>query len=404
MSALMKLIEKTRKDRDETLAAAEVFLERMAGGEELPPADAIVLAELQASAKTANDRIEVMTVQASEQLAAQQRDALYDGQAAAVKETVGASLQVREPDLSLGELFTRSDAYQAYRKTKSGSSGVVDIDFALIKSTDANGKPFAGVWRARDAATGTHSTPLLDACGFEPVGSGSFEYIQWGTANPEAGVVAEGATKPEATVTPVLMPGQLDKVAHHLPLSQEVLEDFPRMEAMVSGALIRGVRDKAEALAAAALVAASLQGIAKPTLLAAIRYGIAETQKAGFRSTAVVVNPTDYATIDVDLLTSTLNGARRESPVWGLTVVSAGAVAEGTAYVGDLMAGVTVFARQQVQLRMTDSHASEFTSNILRVLAEQRIKTIVTQPAALVRCTVAPETATEPEPETSRRK
>jgi hypothetical protein len=58
--------------------------------------------------------------------------------------------------------------------------------------------------------------------------------------------------------------------------------------------------------------------------------------------------------------------------VWGLTPVHSTAIAAGTAMLVDPMS-VAVFDRQQVSAYMTDSHASQFVSNVLTLLLEARI-------------------------------
>ena len=76
----------------------------------------------------------------------------------------------------------------------------------------------------------------------------------------------------------------------------------------------------------------------------------------------------------------------------GLTAVALAvsqAVTAGTAYVGDFKTAMTLFDRGNLAVYMTDSHAAEFTDNVLRVLAEARMKAIVQMPAALCECTVA---------------
>lgn len=291
----------------------------------------------------------------------------------------------------LGAAFVASPQFAAALQ-RGGNSDAFVAQLALIKSVDANGKPLAGVARVRDQAQPEHETPLLDAFGFEPVASNSFEYVTWPLTVPRAGVVAEGAPKPEATDAPELVPGTLEKLAHWIPITQEYLEDTARLAAITSGRLVDGVRDKAEAQAADVLVGAALPEQEGDTLLAAIRLGVADVQLRGFRPRTVALNPMDYANIDIDLLSRTLSGARANSPLWALNVVPAGAITAGTAYVGDFKSGGTVFARSEVVLRMTDSHADYFIKNQLVILAEQRVKTVITQPAAITKVSGPPAT------------
>ena len=150
-----------------------------------------------------------------------------------------------------------------------------------------------------------------------------------------------------------------------------------------------GVRNKAEAKVAAAIVAATLPAVDHADgLLQAARLGMASVVAAGFAPMNLILNPADAAEMDIDLLGKALRGAEASTPKWGLTVIEAPAVTAGTVYVGDLYSAVSVYARDQVQLFITDSHAAEFVDEKLRILARQRLSAHVTQPNALAECTV----------------
>ena len=66
--------------------------------------------------------------------------------------------------------------------------------------------------------------------------------------------------------------------------------------------------------------------------------------------------------------------------------VSSNAIASGTALVLDT-AAVQVWDRQSATAYMTDSHASNFTSNILTLLLECRMALSLYQPKAVVKVT-----------------
>jgi hypothetical protein len=382
------LILKLRADRDAARASAETLLTKMEAGD-LTETEQSNLKSLTDEATTLDARIKELTEMETQRIEAENLDARFDR----LREEKSSTLQVTEPAPDLGSRFTESEAYKSYLKTPSGNSGVFSTEMALVTTIDVNDANLIGTQRVRDAAMPTVSTPFLDALGYEPVGGNALDWIEWPLVVPEAGVVAEGAVKPEATYAPVLRSGTLEKLAHHIPVTREMLEDMPRARAIISGALMTGVRLKAEDNAYTALKAATLPTAQTSladggTLLGAIRIGIAECRAHGWASGTVVLNPFDYADIDISLLESTLLGARRDSSVWGLTVVSSAIVDPGTAYVGDFKAGMTLFDRRVTNLYITDSHASEFTSNILRILAEARMKAIVTRPEAIVECSV----------------
>jgi Phage capsid family len=384
-----RLIERLRADRDEIRTTADTVLAKADADGKLSADDQANLDSLLAEATALDTRIGSLVQTEMARIEQDRIEAQFD--LARHERATGQS--DTQDNTSLAEQFVRSDMFAAYAANPSGSSARFEAKtsaFGLIGSVDANDNPLAPRSRVRDAALPSYPIPLLNAIGYEPVGSNAIEWIEWPADVPLAGTVAEGAEKPEATYSPVLREGTLDTYAHHIPLTRQALQDIPRVQAVVQNALLRGVWLKAEAAAAAALVAATFPTATHDSLLEAIRVGLAQNQSDGWATDAVVLNPFDYAEIDIDLLTKTLNGARAESPVWGLRVIPAAAVAPGTAYVGDLKSGMTLFDRNVTSIYMTDSHASEFTSNIIRLLGEGRMKTVVDRPEAIVECTVAP--------------
>ena len=140
---------------------------------------------------------------------------------------------------------------------------------------------------------------------------------------------------------------------------------------------------------AAALVAATLPTATGADLSTAIRVGIGTVEAAGYNPNAVVLNPADYAALDVAAAAARNTGPDRRSTFWGLPAVPASSITAGTALVGDFASGATLFDRGVTNVFLSDSHASLFISNILVILAEARLKSAVTEPLAICECTEA---------------
>jgi hypothetical protein len=116
--------------------------------------------------------------------------------------------------------------------------------------------------------------------------------------------------------------------------------------------------------------------------------GVGVVQAAGFNPGAVLLNPTDWAEMDVAAMRGTLAGATIRQNYWGLTLIPSIAQPVGTAVVGDFRAALSHYIRSQVAMYITDSHADTFLSNVFTLLAERRAKTVVVRPQALCECTV----------------
>lgn len=290
---------------------------------------------------------------------------------------------------SIGQRFVESEAFLNYKG--HGSSAPVEFpDFlgieqrAAITTDDLNILPYQFTGRVGYVTT----TPFLDAIGREVVNSNSVTYIDWGTGDPLAGgPIAEGELKPEAAITPTEVPLVVETYAHWKAITRQALEDYPRIQSIVEGKLRGGLADKLESVAATTLTTATLTTVTNADLLAGIRIAVGNIQAEGFTPNAVVLNPADYAALDIAAASASNSGPTAFGTFWGLRPIAAGAIPEGEAYVGDFKQGFTWFDRNVTSVFMTDSHSDYFIRNLLVVLAEARSAFAVTDAAALAKVT-----------------
>ena len=141
---------------------------------------------------------------------------------------------------------------------------------------------------------------------------------------------------------------------------------------------------------------------ATPTEAAGISVRKAKTvaQLSNLEPDAVVMNPVDWGAVE---LSTESQGMFRVSQnaqtglsarIWGMAVVTSTAITGttfgttgGTFLVGAFRTGATLWERTGVWLYLSDSHASNFTANILTLPAELRAALTVLKPSALVKGT-----------------
>lgn len=293
---------------------------------------------------------------------------------------------------SWGETFIASDAFRAY--SGHGQSAIVEVgSFLEMRAaiTTAQLPVPHFVWAPVEYQT---RAPLLEVCGHVTVSAGVVDWVEIG-GDPVAAVVAEGAAKPEAAIAATPKTAALDTIAHWVQITRQALDDAPYIRSIIEQKLRRGLLNKAEADMAAAIdastaVQTSTATAAQGGMLAAIRGGIGKVEATGYQPNAVALNPADYAVLDVDVMGKTDTGPVRGQTFWGVTPVAAASIPAGKAYVGDFIAGATLFDRGVTSVFVSDSHASLFISNILVILAEARLKSAVTAPLALCECTAIP--------------
>jgi hypothetical protein len=303
----------------------------------------------------------------------------------------GVAVMERRAELTTpGRGFIESPAFLEYRGAGMGPRYEVDDFLSLrapIMTSDLNIQPF----RWTGPPQPPFATPLLDVVAHVSVSTGAIEWVIIGP-DPEAAVVAEGAPKPEATLTFTPASAALETLAHWIQITRQALEDASYIQSLIETKLRRGLALKAEHDAAAAIVAGwpAVGAVTGTTLLEAIRVGIATVEDRGYRPNAVLMNPADWAALDIAVMVESVDGPARQQTFWGLRPVASSDVAAGTAYVGDFQSAVTLFDRGVSNVFLTDSHAANFISNVLVILAETRLKTVATELLAAVPVQAAP--------------
>lgn len=290
----------------------------------------------------------------------------------------------REPAAreSWGAAFVRSDVFTGYGR--HGQSAKLDVEMRELPTglSDLAGAGWNGATSQIDASGPVTPTPLLDASTSVQVSGNAVEFVAWNKVAGGAAVVPEKGEKPSVEFAPAVTSSTLEMVAAYTQLTRQLIEDAAAVRSLIDGELRREVIRKEEAQAAAAIAAAALPTATGADLLAAIRNGMATVQGAGYAPNAVLLNPADYADLDVSLIGAT-NGPIVNRTFWGLTPIASAEQPAGSAVVGDFKTAVQHFYRSEVQLFITDSHANTFLSNVFTLLAERRSLTAVVRPDAL---------------------
>jgi HK97 family phage major capsid protein len=111
--------------------------------------------------------------------------------------------------------------------------------------------------------------------------------------------------------------------------------------------------------------------------------------KLSERVTGVVLNPTDWADIELQkdstgqyIWVDVTTGG--ESKVWRLAVVPTNAIAAGNFWVGDFAAAAVVYDRQEATIEISREHGDNLVKNVVTILVEERLGSAVEAPGALV--------------------
>lgn len=384
---MSEILEKLRAERDQVRTAAIAIAE----GDDFNPEDKN-FTELETRARELDNRIDKLAGLFSAQADADALDGRLAKAAKARRQTEQRSTNGTETRGSWGARFIESEVFTEYRGRGQSHRFEIDDDVerrALPTGiTDLVGAELNLGKQQIDTSARPVPTPLLDAIATIAVSTNAIEYVAWAAVAGGAGIVPEKGAKPSIEYAPTVTPDTLDMIAVYTQLTRQLIEDAASVRSYIDGDLRRQVLIKEEAEAAAALGGATLPTATGDSLLAAIRHGMATVQGSGYQPNAVLLNPADYADLDIDVMGATVGGPVVGQRFWGLTPIPAASQAAGSAVVGDFNTGVNHFVRSQVSLYVTDSHAETFLSNVFTLLAERRSKTAVVRPDALVRASV----------------
>ena len=396
---MLTYLRQLTAERDSLTAAATSLADTAATeGRDLTETESASLASMQTRCAAIDQQLttyggQVDSTRAYAALRARLSETTDDGSDALPPTRGGGALATRgatPPPQGWGEMFTASAEFRAYGGR--GSSGEVDLP-GLFERTPITLTGFPGDLPPyyHTPVGWSQTTPLLDAVGKISTNSNVIQWYTWPGMAPPAAVVPEGTDKPELVYDPTPHTDTLATYAHYKAISRQALEDIPQIQSIVEGTLRKGVIQAIDNAVAAALNNAA-SGIPTSTatdLLAGIRVAIGNVQARGYVTpNAAVMNPADFAAIDLAVMVESVDGPRKQSTVWGVPIVAATAVPVGTVFVGDMQSCVSLFARNQVAAYMSDSHADYFVKNLLVILAEQRALAAITEPNAAEKVTV----------------
>jgi HK97 family phage major capsid protein len=227
-----------------------------------------------------------------------------------------------------------------------------------------------------------------------------------------AAPTAEGSAKPESALTFDQHTDAVSKIAHWLPVTEEMLEDVSAIQSYIDARLILGVQlAEEDQLLNGNGTAPNLLGVMNRVGLAApvVRNGAAtppETnadailrQISAIATSAfvypdgVVMNPANWFTIATSKTTTGeyLGGGPFVSlptaSIWGTPVAVTPSIVANTALVGAFGTMSQVFRRGGLRVEASNSHQDFFIKNLVAIRAEERLALAVYRPGAFGKVT-----------------
>lgn len=240
-----------------------------------------------------------------------------------------------------------------------------------------------------------------------PTSSNAIEFTRENAFTNSAAEAAEGAAKAESALTWTLVNMPVSTVAHWIKISKQLAADAPALKAYIDNRMRYGVNQKVDTqLVVGDGVAPNISGTydagnysahgyANAALgttlkkLVLFRKVIADLTDAGYPPDAIVLNPADWATIEIELFTTAAGqtlynvNAQGQAFLFGLPVIQAIGMAADTFQIGRFSEAYTIYNREGVVVEMSDSDSDNFTKNLITIRAERRLALATEKPAAV---------------------
>lgn len=334
---------------------------------------------------------------------------------------------------SLGEHFIKSVTKDDLQRVKT-ISGAVAAAPEFKASGDTQGTPSSlAPWLTtydRTVVRAFRRPVVSDILGSGSLGAGSnaVTYLVEGSVEGDFTTVAAGGAKPQFHMTdPTQVTDALKKIAGFLKFTDEMVEDaaFWVSEINQRGLYLLALAEENQLLngdGTGSNVLGLLNRDGIQTESAADNTDNAEAlframskvqTETGLTADGVIINPADYEALRLGkdgngqyfgggyFQGQYGNGSLEwQPPVWGLRTVVSAAASAGTAVVGAFGTAATVYRKGGVRVETTNSHASDFTSNLITTRIEERIALAVRYPKAVVDVTLSDADPVTPDPDT----
>jgi HK97 family phage major capsid protein len=310
---------------------------------------------------------------------------------------------------TLGARFAKTDAWKAV-VAGTVKSARMEVKTALVNATGAS-QPLVPEMRVPGIVT--PFTRRLTIRDLLPVGRTSSNLVQFAKENvftnnagPQyASPNRENVTKPESGITFTLASAEVATLAHWIPVSKQVLSDAPMLESYINTRMIYGLKLKEEdELLNGDGLTGNLGGILKSgnftayntaltktgdTRIDTLRRAILQAALSEYAPSAIVLNPTDWAAIELTKDTTGRyifsNPQSQAAPaLWGLPVVSTNSLAATKFLTGAFDQGAQVWDREDASVAISFEDGTNFVKNMATILAEERIALAIYRPAAFI--------------------
>lgn len=312
---------------------------------------------------------------------------------------------------TLGEIVTDDEEIKSFLTQSGRGRASVEVK-AIISSLTTLADGSAGDLIVTDRVPGVVGVPLRKLTVRDLLTPGrtdknSIQFVQESGFTNAAATVSEtsGATKAQSDIQFDIKTSNVTTIAHWVLATRQILDDVPMLQSYINGRLVYGLKyvednqllngagtgtDLNGIYTQATASTANLAVIASPTKLDVLRVAILQATLANLPATGIVLNPTDWMTIETtkDSAGGYIIGdptGRLEPRIWGLPVAETQAMAAGNFLTGAFQGGAQLFDRWDARVEISTEDSDNFRKNLVTILAEERLALAVYNTLAFVK-------------------
>lgn len=317
---------------------------------------------------------------------------------------------------SLGRQFVDSDSYKSLIGS-AGQRGKANLEIkATITSATADAAGSAGNLVQTTRLPGIiapqdRKFTIRDLLMPGRMDGNALEFVQETGFTNGAGMVAEGAKKPQSDIKFDLKSTTAKVIAHYMKASRQILEDASQLQSYIDGRLRYGLAFKEEQqilngdgtgqnlLGIIPQATAYVRPVGVTTTaeskIDTLRYAMLQAVLAEYPASGHVLNPIDWAAIETLKDTSGQyiigNPQGDLNPtLWKLPVVETQAIAVNKFLTGAFSMGAQLFDRWLSRVEVATENEDDFIHNLVTILAEERLALAVYRPEAFIYGDITP--------------
>lgn len=230
-------------------------------------------------------------------------------------------------------------------------------------------------------------------------------YRRQTTRSDAAAPVAEEGAFPASSYGWSKATSPVTKLAHHTNISEEAMADADQLRSEIDGELRYGldleeetqllsgdgVGENLAGLLTEAPAFAAPAGLPNDTRVDRLRLALLQLALADYIGTAFVLNPTDWAAIDLlkvgpDDMRYVFGapGSASTPMLWGKDVAESNTMSAGEWLAGDLFMAATIYDRADAEVLISSEHGTNFVEGLLTMRGQKRLALAIKRPAAMV--------------------